>query len=500
MLVKESRTGGAALASVPAVIPNLIAGADALAIDGGTFSKVDPATGREICRVARSGAEDVRRAVDAARRAQPAWAAATVVKRGDILRQIALLMRERREQIAALVAYETGKSKKDALGETDAAIEMGFFVAGEGRRFYGQTTTSAVANKAAMVVRQPLGVAGLIIAANTPIANVAWKAFPALLCGNAAVLKAAEDTPLSAWAFGLLAREAGVPEGVYATIHGLGPEAGAPLVEHPDVAVVSFTGSCEVGRWIAETAGRRLAKTCLELGGKNPLIVCDDADLKNAVTWAIGSAFSNAGQRCAAGSRLIVFDGVYDRFRTMLVDAAQRLKVGTSDTDDYGPVINQEQMTSMLEAVERAKGAGASIVTGGHRLTGGSYGDGFFVAPTIIEHAGPNDEISRSELFGPITCLYRVGGFDEAIALANDSPFGLTASIHTRNLDRAMTFLGRIQAGVAVVNGGTYGSEPHMPFGGLRQSGNGWREAGAQALDVYSDLKSIYINHNPEAV
>ena len=500
IVTKDAQRGPVDISTIPAVIPNLVAGADIHASDGRTFAKIDPATGREICQVARSGRADVQAAVDAARRSQPGWAALTAVKRGDILRQIALLMRDRREAIASLVARETGKSKKDALGETDAAIEMGFFVAGEGRRFYGQTTTSAVPNKSALVVRQPLGVAGLIIAANTPIANVAWKAFPALLCGNAAILKAAEDTPLSAWAFGVLAREAGVPDGVYTTLHGLGPEAGAPLVEHPDVAVISFTGSCEVGRWIAETAGRRLAKTCLELGGKNPLIVCDDADLKNAVTWAIGSAFSNAGQRCAAGSRLIVFDAVYDRFKSMLLDATARLTVGTSDADDYGPVINQEQMTNMLAAVERAKAAGASVISGGHRLTGGGYGDGFFVAPTIIEHVGANDEISRSELFGPITCLYRVNSFDEAIALANDSPFGLTASIHTQNVNRAMTFLGRIQAGVAVVNGGTYGSEPHMPFGGLRQSGNGWREAGTQALDVYSDLKTIYINHNPDAV
>ncbi len=500
MIVTKETPRGADLSAIPAVIPNLVAGADAPALDGRTFAKIDPATGREICRVARSTAADVGLAVDAAKRAQPAWAAMTVVKRGDILRHIALLMRERRESIADLVARETGKSKKDALGETDAAVEMGFFVAGEGRRFYGHTTTSAVANKAAMVVRQPLGIAGLIIAANTPIANVAWKAFPALLCGNAAILKAAEDTPLSAWAFGMLAREAGVPDGVYATIHGLGPEAGAPLVEHPDVAVVSFTGSCEVGRWIAETAGRRLAKTCLELGGKNPLIVCDDADLKNAVTWSIGSAFSNAGQRCAAGSRLIVFDGVYDRFKELLLEATSRLKVGTSDTDDYGPVINEEQMIHMLAAVDRARAAGAAVLTGGHRLTGPGYGHGYFVAPTILEHVGANDEISRSELFGPITCMYRVKSFDEAIALANDSPFGLTASVHTQNINRAMTFLARIQAGVAVVNGGTYGSEPHLPFGGLRQSGNGWREAGTQALDVYSDLKTIYINHNPDAV
>jgi aldehyde dehydrogenase (NAD+) len=468
--------------------------------DGRTFTKKDPATGRALCEVARSSAADVELAVAKAKAAQPAWAAMTVVKRGDILRTIALLMRERRDAIASLVAQETGKSKKDALGETDAAIEMGFFVAGEGRRFYGQTTTSAVPNKSAMVMRQPLGVAGLIIAANTPIANVAWKAFPALLCGNAAILKAAEDTPLSAWAFGVLAREAGVPDGVYTTLHGFGEEAGAPLVEHPDVAVVSFTGSCEVGRWIAETAGRRLAKVCLELGGKNPLIVCDDADLANAVTWTLGSAFSNAGQRCAAGSRIIVFDAVYETFKAMLVEATKKLKVGTGDTDDYGPVINEEQMRNMLAAVARAKQAGASVLTGGERLTGAAYGDGYFVAPTIVEHVGPNDEVTRSELFGPITSLYRVRDFEEAVTLANDSPFGLTASIHTQNIHRAMTFIGRIQAGVAVVNGGTYGSEPHMPFGGLRQSGNGWREAGTQALDVYSDLKTVYINHNPNQV
>jgi alpha-ketoglutaric semialdehyde dehydrogenase len=484
------------LSSIPSLIPNQIGGSDARPADGRSFAKLDPATGREICQVARSGRTDVERAVEVANRAQPAWAGLPVPKRGEVLRKIAILMQEHRSAIADLVSRETGKSKKDALGETDAAIEMGFFVAGEGRRFYGSTTTSAVPNKAAMIVRQPLGVAGLIIAANTPIANVAWKAFPALLCGNAAIMKASEDTPLSAWAFGVLARDAGVPDGVYNTVHGLGDEAGAPLVEHPGVAVVSFTGSCEVGRWIAETAGRRLAKVCLELGGKNPLIVCDDADLGNAVTWTLGSAFSNAGQRCAAGSRIIVFDAVYDRFRSMLVDAAKKLKVGTADTDDYGPVINEQQMQSMLASVERARAAGAAVLTGGRRLGR----EGYFVAPTILEHVGANDEISRSELFGPITILYRVKDFDEAVTLANDSPFGLTAAIHTQNLHRAMTFIGRIQAGVAVVNGGTYGSEPHMPFGGLKQSGNGWREAGTQALDVYSDLKTIYINHNPGSV
>jgi len=500
MIVTNEERTATDLTVVPSVIPNQIGSRDAFAAGGRTFTKVDPATGRSICEVARSTAEDVAAAVTAARNAQPAWAEMTPVKRGDVLRRIAMLMQEHRAAIATLVARETGKSKKDALGETDAAIEMGFFVAGEGRRFYGQTTTSAVPNKTALVVRQPLGIAGLIIAANTPIANVAWKAFPALLCGNAAILKASEDTPLSAWAFGVLARQAGVPDGIYTTLHGMGEEAGAPLVEHPDVAIISFTGSCGVGRWIAETAGRRLAKTCLELGGKNPLIVCDDADLQNAVNWTIGSAFSNAGQRCAAGSRILVFDRVYDEFKARLLEATRALRVGTSDDDYLGPVINEEQMTNMLASVDRAKTSGASVIAGGHRMTGPGYDGGFFVAPTLIEHVGTNDDISRSELFGPITILYRVRDFDEAIAMANDSPFGLTAAVHTQNINRAMTFLNRIQCGVAVVNGGTYGSEPHLPFGGLRQSGNGWREAGTQALDVYSDLKTIYINHNPAGV
>lgn len=486
--------------TIPSILPNQVNGEDRPAKSGQTFPKIDPATGREICRVARSVATDIETAVAAAKTAHPAWATLTVAKRGEILRAIAQLMQQHKREIAAIVARETGKSLKDALGETDAAIEMGFFVAGEGRRFYGRTTTSAVPNRAAMVVRQPLGIAGLIIAANTPIANVAWKAFPALLCGNAAVMKASEDTPATAWAFGVLAKEAGVPAGVYNTVHGFGEEAGAPLVEHADVALVSFTGSCEVGRWIAATCGRRMSKVCLELGGKNPFIVCDDADLDLAVQWAIGSAFSNAGQRCAAGSRLLVFDAVYDEFTRRFVAAAKALKVGSTDEDYYGPVINETQLNQMLAAIERARAAGGRVLTGGHRLTDAAHKDGFYLAPTIVEGAAVDAEITKTELFGPITCLYRVKDFEQAIALANGSPFGLTAAVHTRNLDRAMTFIDRIQAGVASVNGGTYGSEPHMPFGGLRQSGNGWREAGTEALDVYSDWKTIYIAHNPQAV
>src|SRR5262245_40305793 len=362
-------------------------------------------------------------------------------------------MQQHRSALAAIVSRETGKSMKDALGETDAAIEMGFFVAGEGRRFYGRTTTSGVPDRTAMTVRQPMGVAGLIIAANTPIANVAWKAFPALLCGNAAVMKASEDTPCTAWACAVLFQEAGVPPGVYNTVHGFGEEAGAPLVEHEDVAVVSFTGSTSVGRWIATTCGRRLAKVCLELGGKNPFIVCDDADLERAVPLAVGSAFSNAGQRCASGSRMLVFDQIYDRFREQFVAAAEKIAVGNSDSDYYGPVINEEQLNNMLASVERAKKAGATVLTGGFRLADASHCRGFYVAPTILENVSGSDEITQSELFGPITCLYRVHDFEDALAFADASPFGLTAAIQTRDLNRAMAFVQRIRSGVASVNG-----------------------------------------------
>ena len=482
---------------LPGTILNFIGGEERPAASGRTFDKLRPADGRAMGKVARSEAADVEAAVAAAKAAQPAWAEMTPVARGDILRATAIAMQQQADDIARLVADESGKSIKDAKGETGAAIEMGFFVAGEGRRYYGHTTTSAVPHKSASIVRQPLGVAGLIIAANTPIANVAWKAFPALLCGNGAVLKAAEDTPASAWAFARLLHEAGAPPGIFNVVHGYGEEAGAPLVDHPDVAIVSFTGSCSVGRLIAESAGRRLAKVCLELGGKNPLVVCDDADLELAVRCTLAAAFSNAGQRCAAGSRIIVFDAVYEKFRGMLVEATGKLKLGVADDDDYGPVINQEQLENMLAAVGEARARGAVVLTGGSRMSDPGHRDGYYMEPTIIESVSASDAISKTELFGPITCLYRVDGFEDALAMANDSPFGLTASIHTKSLHRAQTWVNRVQAGVAIVNGPTHGSEPHMPFGGLRQSGNGFREAGREALDVYSDWKTVYVNHDP---
>jgi acyl-CoA reductase-like NAD-dependent aldehyde dehydrogenase len=476
------------------LLSNVIGGERRPARHGGTFAKHSPASGRALSSVPRSSADDVDDAVGAAVAAQPEWAATPAVQRGLILHQIVRAMQDRAAEFADVVAAETGKSPKDAAGETSGAIQLGLFFAGEGQRMYGRTTTSGVVGRRSMTIRQPIGVAGLIVPANTPIANVAWKVFPALVCGNTAVLKSAEDTPATAALFADVAAAAGLPTGVLNVIHGLGGEAGAAVVAHRDVGVVSFTGSTRVGREIQRVAGDRFARVSLELGGKNPFVVCDDADLDEAARWAALSAFSNAGQRCASGSRIIVFDGIYERFRDRFVERAQALRVGSTDADDFGPVINERQLESILNAIESARGAGASILTGGSRLTATPLGGGYYIAPTIIENAPADHDASCAELFGPVATLHRVRDLAEAIAQANNSPYGLTACIHTSNVDRALTFVDRVQAGVAVVNAGTYGSEPHMPFGGWKQSGNGTREPGTEALDVYSQLKDVYLN------
>jgi alpha-ketoglutaric semialdehyde dehydrogenase len=460
-------------------IGNLIDGRAAPAASGQTFEKLRPADGSRLCTVARSDAADVSAAVAAARSAQPEWATRTPVERGRLVRELALALQARRDELADAVVEETGKSRDLALGETDAAIEMGFFVAGEGRRLYGRTTTSAMPNRTVMATRRPVGVAALIVSFNTPLPNYAWKAFPAVFCGNAAVLKPSEHTPTSASLFASIANDI-LPPGVLNLVHGRGDEVGPPLVEHAGVELVSFTGSADTGRWINEHAGRRLAKVCLELGGKNALVVCDDADLDRAVEWSLASAFSNAGQRCAAASRLVVLDAVYDEFRERLVAGAR--------TYEAGPVISEESLGRILDAI-----AGARVLAGGERLDR----PGWWLAPTVLEDVPADADLSCRELFGPVTILYRVRDLDEAIALTNDSLYGLTSAIHTASLHRAMRFSDAVEAGVVVVNGGTHGSEPHMGFGGVKQSGTGWREAGVEALDVYTEWKYVNLITDP---
>jgi acyl-CoA reductase-like NAD-dependent aldehyde dehydrogenase len=464
------------IASIPD-ISNLIPGSDGR--PSRTLEKLRPADGSLLCHVPRSDAEVVDAAVAAAREARADWAGRTPVERGELVRELALALRARREEAAALVVDETGKSNELALAEVDAAVEMGFFAAGEGRRLYGRTTTSSMPNRTVLATRRPVGVAALIVSFNTPLPNYAWKVFPALVCGNTAVLKPSEHTPASAALFGDLC-DGLLPPGVLNIVHGLGSEAGAMLVEHDGIDLVSFTGSAETGRWINEHAARRLAKVVLELGGKNALVVCDDADLDRALEWSLASAFSNAGQRCAAASRIVVFDEVYEEFRERFATGAR--------TYETGPVISEDSLQRLLQAV-----AGSDVLAGGERVER----PGWWLEPTVVENVPADAYLSCTELFGPVAILYRVRDLGEAIALVNASPYGLTSAIHTASLHRAMRFADAAEAGVVVVNGGTHGSEPHMGFGGVKQSGTGWREAGLEALDVYTEWKYVNLIADP---
>jgi acyl-CoA reductase-like NAD-dependent aldehyde dehydrogenase len=446
--------------AIPDFIPNQINGQDCPAQGGQTFEKYNPATGALLTNVAASQREDVEAAVRAARDAQAGWAATPPVQRGMILHKIVDALLANQESMASIVALETGKSPAEAAGETGGAAQLGLFFASEGQRLYGKTTTSGQPHRQAMTVRMPRGVAGLIIAANTPIANVAWKVFPALVCGNSVVLKAAEDTPATAWYFAQLAREAGLPDGVLNVIQGLGTEAGQPLVEHEDVDVISFTGSSRVGRLLNEIAARRMARISLELGGKNALVVCDDADIDQAVKWIVLSSFSNAGQRCAAAGRILVFEYIYETVKERLLKAVEKLKVGPGNEHDFGPVINERQLHNMLDQLREAERRGGKILAGGQRLEGNDHGGGYYLAPTVIEGLDNSDPLAGIELFGPIAMLIPVRDFQEALDITNDSPYGLTAAIHTRDVDRALCFAHQVDTGVVTVNGGTYGSEP----------------------------------------
>ena len=488
------------MAPYPEFVGNLIGGEAGPALGGRESDVLAPHSGQGVGRLARSGPEDVERAVQSARAAQPAWAATPGVKRSEILHAVANAIEARAEELAQAAALEAGKRLPDSRGEVAAAVQCARFFAGEGQRLFGRTMTSGTPHRWAMTLRRPCGVAGLITAANTPAPNFAWKVFPALICGNGVVLKPAEDTPGSALLMAQIAEAAGLPAGLLNLVQGLGPEVGPALVDHPDVQVISFTGSTRVGRQIAEAAGKALKKVSLELGGKNALVVCDDADLDNAVHWARLSAFSNAGQRCAAASRLIVFDAVYDVFVDRFLAATRALKLGVEDDCDLGPVINARQLQSMCAAVRRAESAGAKVLTGGGRCGDPGLQDGFYMQPTVLADVDPDAEISGAELFGPIPVIYRVKDFEAAVRLANGTPYGLTAAIHTRSVDRALTFAERVQSGVVVVNAGAHGSEPHMPFGGVKASGNGSREPGTEALDVYCELQDLYVNVRPEQV
>ena len=440
------------------------------------------------------------RAIDVAAASCEAWGRMPAPQRGAVLARAARLLREREREFGDIVQAETGKPWKNAVAEVASSADLADFMAGEGSRFYGKTMTTPIDNRAVHTVRSPIGVCAGIMPFNSPLAGIAWKAFPALLCGNALVVKSHELTPYTAIYFGQLMRDAGLPRGLYGAVQGFGPEVGTPMVQDNRVGVVSFTGSAPTGKLIQKTVSERavLGKVCLELGGKNPLIVCDDADLALAAEHATASAFIDAGQRCAAGSRILVFDSVYDEFTSLLLERVKAVKVGSGPNDDCGPVITRANLDRLLKAIDDVRRRGARILSGGAPVE--SLAPGYYLRPTVLGDVAPTDDVSQHELFGPITCVYRVRDFDDAIALANGTSFGLTGAIHTRNMHRVQEFIRRYQGGLVSVNGPTYGAGPHMPFGGVKNSGNGFREPGTEALDVYTEWKTVVVNHNPQAI
>jgi acyl-CoA reductase-like NAD-dependent aldehyde dehydrogenase len=477
-----------------------IGDAETVSATASFFNKRSPLDDRLVARVARGGEAEVRHAVDAAERASEVWGRLAAPRRGEVLGRAAELLRAREQSFAAVVQIETGKPWKNAAAEVASSADLATFMAGEGSRFYGKTMTSPIANRSVQTLRTPIGVCAAIMPFNSPLAGIAWKVFPALLCGNAVVVKSHEQTPYTAVLFGQLLKDAGLPSGLYSVVQGFGGEVGTPLVQDPRVGLVSFTGSASTGKLIQRLVSERpvLAKVCLELGGKNPLVVCDDADLNLAAEHAVASAFIDAGQRCAAGSRIIVFDDVYDAFRARLLERVAAVKVGSGPQDDCGPVITSDDLERLTGAVGRAASRGATVLCGGGRVA--ALEPGYYMAPTVLENAPPDDELSQQEQFGPVTCLYRVRTFDEAVWLANSTSFGLTGAIHTVNMHRIQEFILRYRAGLVSINGPTYGAGPHMPFGGVKNSGNGFREPGTEALDVYTEWKTVVVNHDPGRV
>lgn len=472
-------------------IANWVRGAAAMPKQDEWIEKFDPHSGVILSQFASSTAEDVQEAVSVALDISTEWAELTAVFRGELLFKFANLMEKRKQQLADCVAQETGKPPMDAFGEVHGAVLQAKYFAGEGMRLYGRSLTSAVSSKTSYTVRQARGVAGLIVPANTPIANVAWKIFPALICGNTVVLKASENAPRISQLMAELAKEAGIPDGVLNVIQGRGDVAGAALAADCRVDVISFTGSTEAGRKVAQIAGERLATISLELGGKNPFIVCDDADLEQAIHWAALSVFSNAGQRCSSASRLLVFPEIYEAFVEGLTEKANSLVLGVDEGCDLGPVVNSQQRVRILEFIKRAVEQGGELLCGGGAPNAEALQQGYYLQPTLIGNLPHDAEINKSEIFGPVATIQKVESMQAAIDIANKSEFGLTAAIHTKNLDKGFLFARKVRSGVANINGATYGSEPHMPFGGFGVSGNGTREPGIEALDVYSELKTI---------
>ncbi len=483
--------------AVMEAVQNLINGRWVAAESGNTFEIRNPADRNEIVgRAPDSSAADVDAAVRAARAAFPAWAATPAPKRGEILYRAAELLVRHKTRLGVLVAREMGKVMPEALGDVQEAIDMTYYMASEGRRLSGETVPSELPNKDAKSIRVPIGVFGLITPWNFPIAIPSWKITPALIAGNTVVLKPAEEAPICAAQFVAVLQEAGLPPGVLNLVCGFGAQAGEPLVCHPEVDAVSFTGSYAVGAHLAILAAERHKHFAMETGGKNSIIVMDDADLDLAVSGALWGGFGTSGQRCTAASRLIVHEAIHDRFVARLIGGARRLKLGNAQdpASEIGPVVSAAQYQKVLDYIEIGRREGATLACGGAGYQEGACADGYFISPTIFTDVQPTMRIAQEEIFGPVVCILKTSNLSEAIRMANDTAFGLSAAIYTQNANAAAIAERDLDAGLVYINASTIGAEIQMPFGGTRRTGLGPREAGGRggALDLYTKWKVIY--------
>lgn len=467
-----------------------------------TFEKRNPADSRDLIGTFQcADLVDVDVAVQAARIGYAAWKKVPPPIRGAMLHKAAQIIEKRKIELAELITREMGKTLKEAAGEIASVIRMAHFCAGEGERLYGVTLPSALQNRHAHIRRVPVGVCALITPWNSPLASIAWKVFPAIICGNTCIVKPSEDSPKTAEVLVEILYEAGIPKDVVLLVHGIGIETGAALVAHPGVDRVSFTGSTEVGRDIARVCAQRTMPVMLEMGGKNGALVLADADLDHAATCIVNGAFSLAGQRCATTSRVIVEQTVYDALLEKIVEKTKKQVVGpgTNASTTVCPIVSKKQLERVSSYIELAKIEGAQLVLGGNVLHENIHAFGYFIEPTIFSLVTTEMRIAQEEVFGPVLSVLVCDGYEQGVQMMNSTSYGLTASIFTSNVDCAMRGIEDIHAGVVYVNAPTFGSEPNMPFGGVGDSGNGHREAGMGGIDFFSELKSVYIDYSGHA-
>jgi aldehyde dehydrogenase (NAD+) len=476
---------------------NFIAGKWVEPASGRYFENVNPAdTSDVIGRFPLSTAEDVNCAVASAKRGFELWRATPAPARGDVLRRVGDLLVQRKEEIAELMTREMGKPLKETRGDVQEGIDTAYYAATMGRQLAGRTVPSELRSKWAMSYRRPIGVCGIITPFNFPMAIPTWKMFPALLCGNACIFKPAEDVPHTGAVLVEIFLEAGLPAEVIQLVHGVGETVGKAIVEHPEIPVLSFTGSTETGRIVGETAGRMHKRLSLEMGGKNAQIVLDDADLDLALEGVLWGAFGTTGQRCTATSRLVLQSGIHDRFLSMLVDRARSLKLGDGRKSgtDVGPLVNEAARAKVERYVDIGQEEGADLLCGGRRGTGKGLEKGFFFEPTIFSRVEPGFRLEQEEIFGPVLSVLRVGSAEEAFTINNDVKYGLSSSLYTRDVNLAFRALNDLDTGITYINAPTIGAEAHLPFGGVKQTGNGHREGGWEVYEFYSETKVGYVD------